>query len=115
MKTRILTFIAVLFSSLILHPPAFSQVPGIINYQGRIVDGGTNFNGTGQFEFALVSGPVAGRQATATVQLSGGSIGSITVTDGGSGYTSPPTVTITDPLGNLGGCCATTAATVSNG
>ncbi|HVM60704.1 MAG TPA: hypothetical protein VMV72_07540 [Verrucomicrobiae bacterium] len=57
MKTRILarTLITVLFSSLSLHPSAFSQVPGILNYQGRIVDNGTNFDGTGQFEFALVN------------------------------------------------------------
>jgi hypothetical protein len=57
-KPRILarTVIAVLFSCVILYPPAFSQVPGIINYQGRIVDNGTNFTGTGQFEFALVNG-----------------------------------------------------------
>jgi hypothetical protein len=32
-----------------------AQVPGIVNYQGRIVDGGTNFTGTGQFEFTLIS------------------------------------------------------------
>jgi len=32
-----------------------AQVPGIINYQGRVVDAGTNFDGTGQFEFALVN------------------------------------------------------------
>ena len=31
-----------------------AQVPGIINYQGRVSVSGTNFNGTGQFEFALV-------------------------------------------------------------
>jgi hypothetical protein len=31
-------------------------VPGIINHQGRIVDNGTNFTGTGQFEFALING-----------------------------------------------------------
>jgi len=34
---------------------SYAQVPGIINYQGRIVDSGTNFNGTGLFEFALVN------------------------------------------------------------
>ncbi len=34
---------------------AHAQVPGIINYQGRIVDAGTNFDGTGQFKFALVN------------------------------------------------------------
>ena len=31
------------------------QVPGILNYQGRVVVGNTNFNGTGQFKFALVN------------------------------------------------------------
>src|SRR3954468_19395518 len=31
-----------------------AQVPQIINYQGRVVVGSTNFNGTGQFKFALV-------------------------------------------------------------
>lgn len=31
------------------------QVPQLLNYQGRVVVGGTNFNGTGQFEFALVN------------------------------------------------------------
>ena len=33
-----------------------AQVPGIINYQGRVVDNGTNFTGTGQFEFGLING-----------------------------------------------------------
>ena len=28
---------------------ASAQVPGIINYQGRVTVGGTNFDGTGQF------------------------------------------------------------------
>src|SRR5437879_5721220 len=31
------------------------QVPQLINYQGRVVVGATNFNGTGQFKFALVN------------------------------------------------------------
>ena len=34
---------------------ARAQVPGIINYQGRIVDNGTNFTGSGSFQFALVN------------------------------------------------------------
>jgi hypothetical protein len=33
----------------------YAQVPGIINYQGRVVVGTTNFNGTGQFKFALMN------------------------------------------------------------
>ena len=32
-----------------------AQVPQLINYQGRVVVGSTNFNGTGQFKFALVN------------------------------------------------------------
>ncbi len=35
---------------------AFGQVPAIINYQGRVAVGGTNFTGTGLFNFALVDG-----------------------------------------------------------
>jgi hypothetical protein len=32
-----------------------AQVPQLINYQGRVIVGATNFNGTGQFKFALVN------------------------------------------------------------
>jgi hypothetical protein len=32
-----------------------AQVPQIINYQGRVLVGSTNFNGTGSFKFALVN------------------------------------------------------------
>jgi hypothetical protein len=32
-----------------------AQVPQIINYQGRVSVGGTNFDGTGQFMFALIN------------------------------------------------------------
>jgi len=38
----------------ILCIPASAQVPQIINYQGRVAVGATNFNGTGAFKFALV-------------------------------------------------------------
>ena len=51
---------------------ATAQVPGIINYQGRIVVGGTNFTGTGQFRFALVDGTGATTfwsNGTATVSV----------------------------------------------
>src|ERR1051325_1938146 len=43
-----------------LTPHLFGQVPGIITYQGRITSGGANFNGMGQFKFALVSAPNPG-------------------------------------------------------
>lgn len=56
---------------------AQGQVPQIINYQGRIAVGGTNFNGTGQFKFALVNG--AGTQ---TFWSNGVSAVSLSVTKG---------------------------------
>jgi len=38
-------------------PPAGSaQVPGLLNYQGRVLADGVPFNGSGQFKFALVNG-----------------------------------------------------------
>ena len=57
------------------------QVPQLISYQGRVVVGSTNFNGSGQFKFALVNTngsttywsndgtSVAGSQPTAAVTL----------------------------------------------
>ena len=64
-----------------LAPSAPAQVPQLINYQGRVAVGTTNFNGTGQFKFALVNAAgttsywsnngssVAGSQPTAAVSL----------------------------------------------
>lgn len=40
----------------LLSGSAIAQVPQLINYQGRVAVGGVNFNGTGQFKFALVDG-----------------------------------------------------------
>jgi hypothetical protein len=57
MKGFIVSIIAIASLPFVLTSQA--QVPGIINYQGRIVDNGTNFTGTGQFEFALVNGTLA--------------------------------------------------------
>jgi len=37
-----------------LHFSLQAQVPQLVSYQGRVVVGGVNFNGTGQFKFALV-------------------------------------------------------------
>lgn len=37
-----------------------TQVPQLINYQGRVVVGTTNFTGTGQFKFALISQGIEG-------------------------------------------------------
>ena len=35
--------------------PVAAQVPGMINYQGRVAVGSVNFDGTDKFKFGLVS------------------------------------------------------------
>src|SRR5688572_32159691 len=79
MKTTPLTTLILLCS--LFAPFAPAQVPQLINYQGRVAVGGTNFDGAGQFKFALVNAAgsatfwsndgtsVAGSQPTAFVPL----------------------------------------------
>lgn len=102
-------------AALLLTSTAIAQVPNILNYQGRIAVRGVNFDGTGQFKFALVDGGTTTtpttRTATGTAVVTSGFVTSITLTDGGEGYTSAPSVTITGG----GGGGATATATVSGG
>ena len=61
--------------------PLAGQIPHLINYQGRVAVGTTNFEGTGQFKFALVNSDgsttywsndgtsIAGSQPAAAVAL----------------------------------------------
>src|SRR5258705_5115217 len=79
MKTTRPGLLSVLF--LALASTLSAQVPQLIHYQGRIAVGGTNFDGSGQFKFALVNGAgavtfwsndgtsVAGGQPTAQITL----------------------------------------------
>ncbi|MCE9612850.1 MAG: formylglycine-generating enzyme family protein [Lentisphaerae bacterium] len=103
----------ILTSSFILLPsPSPAQVPGLLNYQGRVVVNGTNFTGTGQFKFALVDGgDVLARRATAVAHRTVTAVTSYTVTDGGAGYASAPAVSITGG----GGSGATAHAVISAG
>jgi hypothetical protein len=67
--------------SLLLASALQAQVPQLINYQGRVAVGAVNFNGSGQFKFALVNGDgtesywsndgtsAAGSEPTAAVSL----------------------------------------------
>lgn len=80
-----------------------------ITYQGRIQVEGAEFEGTGQFKFALVTSVNASQAATATATVSGGFVTIINVTGGGLGYVSAPTVTITGGGGS--GATATAALT----
>src|SRR5258708_14442776 len=80
---------------------ATAQVPSVISYQGRLLVGGRDFSGTGQFKFALVSpGTNATRQATATATGTSGFITTISVTAGGTGSPTAPAVTIMDATGS---------------
>ena len=98
-------------SSFILQP-CLGQVPGILNYQGRVVVNGTNFDGMGLFQFALVDGGTnVSRQATATAVTNSGSVTGINVVDGGAGYSTAPVVTISGG----GGSGAAAHALVSGG
>lgn len=68
-------------SLLLLAPTLLAQVPQLLNYQGRVTVGATNFDGTGSFKFALVDAAgttsywsndgtsAAGSQPTAAVTL----------------------------------------------
>jgi trimeric autotransporter adhesin len=90
---------------------AFAQGTAF-TYQGRVTDNGTNFNGIGQFEFALVTSSNANSTATATANApSGGYITGYVVTYGGNGYVTPPTVTISGG----GGSGAAAHANISGG
>jgi hypothetical protein len=72
----------VLASLALLTITAPAQVPTMISYQGRVLVDNANYNGSGQFKFALVNGAgnvtfwsndgssVAGSQPTAAVSLS---------------------------------------------
>jgi hypothetical protein len=105
----------IIFAALILLSGAgatMAQVPPLLNYQGRIAVNGTNFTGTGQFKFALVDGGTnLTRTATGTATVVYGFLVAVTVTDGGSGYTAPPTVSA---IGG-GGSGASFTAQISGG
>ncbi len=111
---RILHFIgAVVLLSTVIHPTSICLAQNtMLTYQGRVTDNGADFNGTGQFEFALVTSSNANHTATATANApSGGFITSYNVGNAGNGYVSAPTVTI---FGG-GGSGAAAHANISGG
>ena len=54
-RNSCLAALAILFG-VSLEPAPAADPPGILNHQGRIAVNGANFDGTGQFKFALVNG-----------------------------------------------------------
>src|SRR5437867_1099621 len=63
-----ITKLCLVLANLLSTNALLAQVPQLLNYQGRIAVGNTNFNGTGQFKFALVNS-----NATATFWSNDGS------------------------------------------
>jgi hypothetical protein len=112
MKNRLLLLLtaAVELCGLCFNLPARAQNT-VFTYQGGVTANGANFTGTGRFKFALVTSANASQQATATANLTVNFVTSITVVNGGSGYTSAPKVIITGG----GGSGATATASVSGG
>jgi hypothetical protein len=49
------TCLLIIATSAFSAQPTIAQVPQLLNYQGRVTTGGTNFDGTAQFKFALVN------------------------------------------------------------
>ena len=78
MKSRSILWCLLVLAPISLVSRLQAQVPGIINYQGRVSVNGTNFNGTGQFQFALVNGP----PGTTTYWSNGAATVSVPVTKG---------------------------------
>jgi hypothetical protein len=83
----------------------------MFTYQGWVTDIGSDFNGTGQFQFALVTSTNFNLQATATATLSGPFVTGYKLISGGSGYVNAPTVTVSGG----GGSGAAATASISGG
>jgi len=110
MKTKLALFFGTLAIFVGLQSTIAQNI--LFTYQGRMLDNGTNFTGTGLFQFALVTSLNANQTATATATNPvSGFITTINVTFGGSGYVTAPAVTISGG----GGSGATATATVSSG
>lgn len=110
MKTKLVRLTCLLTALVAQAPVARSQATSF-TYQGRVMDNGTNFTGTGQFKFALVTSTNISSTATATANLTGQFVTSYAITFGGSGYTTAPTVAVSGG----GGSGAVGSATVSGG
>src|SRR3712207_5762416 len=84
MKTRTLAAICGCFVVICTNAVAQVAPPPLINYQGRVLVGSTNFHGTGQFKFAFVN------EAGATTYWSNDG----TSTNGGEPSTATPLTVI---------------------
>lgn len=88
-----------------------AQVPSLIHYQGRVWANGSEFDGTGNFKFALVDqGVDVNVPAVASPTVFNGFLVGATVSQPGTGYQTAPSVTVSGS-----GSGARLSATVSGG
>lgn len=116
MKSRMQIQMSLLaFGLAAMLPLCAAEVPSLLSYQGRVQVQGSNFTGAGQFKLVLVDGGVnTNETATARAYVSAaGQVTNIVVVEAGSGYTTVPSVRITDLLG--GGRGASARASIANG
>ncbi len=115
MKATLRIFLVLLTSTLAAAFNRASAQNAIIMYQGHVMDNGTNFTGTGQFKFGLVTSTNVNSQATATATMGGTAphefVNNFNLVLQGSGYTSAPVITVTGG----GGSGASATATVAGG
>lgn len=112
MKTKLTPFLLVVTALSVAHLSA--QVPQLINYQGRVAVDGVNYDGAGQFKFALVGPPTVATQATAVARMTGlvlRRVDRVTVLTPGFGYLSAPKVSFSGG----GGSGAAALAAVAGG
>jgi len=109
MKRKLSSLVIIL--SFLADAHQVSAQNAVLTYQGLLMDSGTNFTGTGQFQFALVASTNFNLQAIATANLNGPFVTSYNLLSGGSGYTNVPTVTVSGG----GGSGAAATASESNG
>lgn len=111
----VLTGVMAMLAMLNMLVPVADAANVTFTYQGRVRSGGVDFNGAGQFKFALVTSTNTSRQALATANMGGIApnqfVSSVTVNNSGNGYTTSVPVTF---VGG-GGSGATATANVSGG
>lgn len=101
-------------NSLLVMRAAHSTAKNAISNFGKvasvnIVNGGTGYN-VGDTTVTFSAPPPGGVTATGTLTIEGGVITGLTITNPGSGYTSAPTVTVTDTNPTPGSGANITAA-----
>lgn len=109
MKTKLHSLLIGL--TLAVSVTGLSAQNSVVTYQGRVQSDSSDFTGTGQFKFALVTVTNTSTPAAATAILTGQFVTSYPMVAYGSGYLTPPAVTVSGG----GGSGATAVAVIAGG